>query len=449
MTIDFLREVFREHATEQAVVTPERTWSFRELLDAIDATQREFGAAGIVLGSVVSLEADYAPGSIAALLALFEMGAIVVPIAPASEARRERFLAIAGVEHRVRFAPGGSLQVLRGGPRLEHPLYRKLREAGHGGLVLFTSGYTGEPKAALHDVTRLLRKYHTRRHKTRTLLLLLFDHIGGFDTLLQSLSNGGAVIVPADRTPEAVSQAIERHKAEVLPASPSLLTLLLLSGAHQRHDLSSLRFITYGAEVMPQATLTRLAEEFPGVTLLQKYGLTELGTLRSQSKARDSLWVRVGGEGYQLRVREGKLEILAESSMLGYLNAPSPFTEDGWFITGDAVEVEGGYFRILGRESDLINVGGQKVYPAEVESVVAEVANVREVAVLGVPHPFTGQIVVARVVLERPEEARAVEARVREFCRDRLAPYMVPARVEVVAGPLHTDRSKLLRREGA
>src|SRR5262249_53483516 len=142
------------------------------------------------------------------------------------------------------------------------------------------------------------------------------------------------------RTSEGICRTIARHRVEVLPAAPSFLNLLLLSEAHRRHDLSSLRYITYGAEVMPQATLDRLAAAFPGVTLLQKYGLTELGTLRSHSRANDSLWVRVGGEGFQTRVVDGLLQVHAESSMLGYLNAASPFTEDGWFMTGDAVEVD-------------------------------------------------------------------------------------------------------------
>jgi acyl-CoA synthetase (AMP-forming)/AMP-acid ligase II len=132
--------------------------------------------------------------------------------------------------------------------------------------------------------------------------------------------------------------------------------------------------------------------------------------------------------------------------MLGYLNAPSPFTADGWFMTGDAVEQDGEYFRILGRASDLINVGGRKVYPAEVEAVVAEVENVKDVSVSGEAHPFTGQVVVARVTLERPEDPKAVELRVRAHCRAKLAPYMVPAKVVVAEGALTTERDKKVRR---
>jgi len=446
VSIDFLRGVFRTHADDEAIIHHDRPSTYSRLAESVEEASGRLALWGAGPGSVVSLEADFAPDSIAHFLALVEAGAISVPIGPTSASRADELRALAQVERRVSVSEAGGITLEATGARANHPLYTQLREGRHPGLVLFTSGYTGEPKAALHDCTRLLAKYRTRRHRLRTLMFLLFDHIGGIDSMLQALSNASTVVVPDDRTPEGICRTIARHRVEVLPASPSFLTLMLLSEAHRRHDLSSLRYITYGAEVMPQSTLERLAREFPRVTLLQKYGLTELGTLRSHSRANDSLWVRVGGEGYRTRVVDGMLEILADSSMLGYLNAPSPFTPDGWFMTGDAVEVDGEYLRILGRASDLINVGGRKVYPGEVESVVQEVENVAEVAVFGERHPFTGQIVVARITLRHPEDERAVERRVRDQCRARLEAYKVPAKVLITAEPLHSVRQKTTRR---
>jgi len=211
-------------------------------------------------------------------------------------------------------------------------------------------------------MSRLLGKYMTRRRSLRTLMFLLFDHIGGLDTLLYCLSNASTVVLIEDRRPAAVCAAVARHRVEVLPVAPSFINLMLLAGEHERHDLSSLRFITYGAEMMPPETLKRCAAAFPGVTLLQKYGTSEVGTLRSQSRSSDSPWVRIGGEDYAWRVADGRLEIRAGSAMLGYLNAPSPFTADGWFRNGDCVEVDGDYIRFLGRDSDVINVGGQRSF---------------------------------------------------------------------------------------
>jgi acyl-coenzyme A synthetase/AMP-(fatty) acid ligase len=311
--------------------------------------------------------------------------------------------------------------------------------------VLFTSGSTGTSKAALHDVGVLLEKFRARRHRLVTITFLLLDHIGGINTLLYTLANGGTAVTISRRDPDLVCRLIEQHRVELLPTTPTFLNLLLLSEAHTRHDLSSLRRISYGTEVMPETTLRRLRTVFPSVDLVQTYGLTEVGILRARSKESGSLFVKVGGEGFETRVADGILFIRARSAMLGYLNAPSPFDEEGWFNTQDCVEVDGEYIRIIGRRSDIINVGGEKVYPAEVESVLMRMENVRDATVYAEPNPIAGQIVAARLALDRPEDLFSLKRRVRSFCRDHLAPFKVPARIEVVEGDLAGPRYKKLR----
>src|SRR5262249_40028218 len=152
-----------------------------------------------------------------------------------------------------------------------------------------------------------------------------------------TLANLGCLIVPAERSPASVCAVIERHRAELLPTSPSFLNLLLLAEAHRDYDLSSLRLITYGSELMPERTLRLANAAFPQARFQQTYGLSELGILRSKSSANDSLLLKVGGEDYETKVVDGTLRIRSACSMLGYLNAPSPFDRDGWFDTGDAV----------------------------------------------------------------------------------------------------------------
>jgi long-chain acyl-CoA synthetase len=157
---------------------------------------------------------------------------------------------------------------------------------------------------------------------------------------------------------------------------------------------------------MSESTLKRLKIIFPEAKLLQTYGLIELGVMRSKSEKDDSLWVKVGGEGYTTRVVDGLLEIKAKSAMLGYLNAPSPFTEDGWFKTGDAVEMKGEYIKILGRKSELINVGGGKVYPQEVEGVIQEMENAVDVTVCGEKNSVLGNIFCAKLVLLKDQNRK-------------------------------------------
>jgi len=182
---------------------------------------------------------------------------------------------------------------------------------------------------------------------------------------------------------------------------------------------------------MAQSTLSRLKEAFPDVKLQQTYGLIELGVLRSKSKSDDSLWIKVGGEGYDLRVVDGLLEIKADSAMLGYLNAPSPFTDDGWFMTGDQVEVDGDYLKILGRKSEIINVGGEKVYPAEVESVIQELSNVAEVTVFGEKNPLMGNIVCAKVRLISDEDNKSFTLRLKKYCKLHLQSFKIPVKVTI------------------
>jgi acyl-CoA synthetase (AMP-forming)/AMP-acid ligase II len=170
------------------------------------------------------------------------------------------------------------------------------------------------------------------------------------------------------------------------------------------------------------------------VEFRQTYGLIELGVLRAKSASKNSLLVKLGGEGYDLRVVDGKLEIKAEASMLGYLNAPSPFTDDGYFRTGDRVEQHGDFLKIIGRESEQINVGGEKVFPVEVETVLLA------------SHPLSGKIVCADVVANSVDmDEPAMRTLIRKFCNERLESYKVPIKIRFVEGPLAGERQKRVR----
>jgi len=402
---------------------------------------------GVTAGTVTALVGHYSPGSISLLLALLQARAIVVPLSVDALPHRDEFFAVAGVEHE--FAVDANdrwTHTRRGAPsRDDAPLYQQLRTAGHPGIVLFSSGSTGPNKAAVHDATRLLERFQVRRHRFCVLTFLLFDHIGGLNTLFYGLANGGTVVSTPNRTPDAVCGLIERHRVDLLPVSPTFLNLLLMSDAWRRHDLSSLKRITYGTEVMPLSTLHRLKEAFPGVILQQTYGLSETGILQTKSRDDGSVWMRVGGQGYETKVVDGVLWIRSSTAMLGYLNAASPFDKDGWMNTQDAVEVDGEYLHILGRRSDVINVGGQKVFPAEVESVLLQLSNVRDAAVYGEPNPIMGQVVATRVNLSQPEDEDAFRKRARRFCRERLAPHKMPVRIELTGADQFTARFKKTR----
>jgi acyl-CoA synthetase (AMP-forming)/AMP-acid ligase II len=325
-------------------------------------------------------------------------------------------------------------------------LLTELVAGGDPGLILFSSGSTGTPKAILHNLRLVADKFRAPGPRMVAIAFLMLDHFGGINTILAITSRLGTVVTVPDRSVVSICRAIERHRVEVLPATPSFLNLLVRSDALAHFDLGSLRRITYGTEVMPEETLRRVRQAFPRAELQQTYGLSELGVLRSKSRNDGSLWVRVGGEGFETKTVEGILWIKSRYAMVGYLNAPSPFDGAGWFNTQDRVEIDGDWIRILGRDTDLINVAGQKVYPAEVEQHILELENISDVAVYGESSPLLGQIVVAKVVIIEEESAASLKQRIRRACSQKLAAFKLPTKVVVAdAAELYSARHKKMR----
>jgi long-chain acyl-CoA synthetase len=338
-------------------------------------------------GDVVALIGDFDARSLSTLLRLIDRGAVLVPLTEATQPDHEYFFEAAAVDFVVEDGAVRRRSNIQG-PR---PLLTRLRQSGNPGLVLFSSGTTGRPKAILHDFTHFLARYRTPRPTLRTLNFLLFDHIGGINTLFHTIFNGGQVVAPSGRTPESVVNTIRQYRVELFPTTPTFLRLMLLEGALDARQLESLKVITYGTERMDQPTLDRLCEALPHVDFRQTYGMSELGILRVKSQARNSLWMTVGGEGVETKVVDDVLWIRSINRMLGYLNAPSPFDADGWYDTGDLVEQDGRFLKIVGRSKQVINVGGVKVLPSEVERVALLHPGVLRAKARGVPNPLTGQ----------------------------------------------------------
>jgi len=431
-------------ADREAIIRGGQSLTYAQLVLRIEAWRHILADRGLSVGSVVAVRGDYSPDICALFLAVVFQGRVLVAL-PVDEDVRPLLVA-AGAEALFDFTENleaWSYTALT--PGTPPPVLERLRERGGAGLVVFTSGTTGQGKAALFDFDTLVERYRKPRPGYRTLVFLKLDHLGGIHTMLHTLAHGGTLVVGDERQPVAVARAIERHRIELLPTTPTFLRMLVISRMHERHDLSSLRLITYGTEPMPPSTLEALQRTFPGVGLKQTYGLTELGVLPTRSRAPGSLWLEVGGLGCEARVVDNVLWLRSQTAMLGYLNAPSPFDEEGWYNTHDVVEVDGPYIRILGRTTELINVGGQKVYPSEVESALLELDNVCEATVWGEANPVTGQVVAARVTLAQPEDQESFERRLHRFCRGRLADYKIPIIVEIVAGGHHSQRFKKIR----
>lgn len=436
-----------EWGDDTALVWNDRTASYAELRRLMQEWQTEFDARGVRAGSVVAIEGGFSPNACAAFLALAAAGAIVAPLTPLMRAHRDQFLEIAEASLLIELDESDAWTAVTFDRRVTNAVTQRLVASGNPGLVIFSSGSTGAPKAILHDLAKILEKFRKLRQKKTTLTFLLFDHIGGVDTMLNAFGSGGTIVTVPNRNPDVVAKAIAKHRVHTLPTSPTFLNLLLISGAWQAHDMSSLKVIAYGTEPMPESTLKRLNEAFPQAALVQTYGMSELGVLRSRSRDSQSLWIKFTGEGFQTKVVDGLLWVKAETAMLGYLNAPDLFDAEGWLNTQDAVEVDGEYLRILGRKTDLINVGGQKVYPAEVENLLLQLDNVEDVAVFGKAHPMMGHVVAARFKLKESEPLDVFKRRMNQFCRGKVANFQIPVFVELTDDSQFGARFKKMRHE--
>lgn len=443
----FLLERFRDYGPKEAIIWKDEPYSYARLLESIEECRSLLDRYRVQAGSVVVLEGDFTPGTLAFMFALIDRECLIVPLTSGMDSRKEEIYEIAQVQLVLAMDAEDRVSAASFPTPTSHELLVSLQQREHPGLILFSSGSTGKSKATVHDFTVMLKKFSTARIRAgkRIVGFLFFDHIGGINTVLNTLSSGGCLVALEDRSPDRVCAAIARHQAQVLPASPTFLNLLLLSEAYRRHDLSSLELINYGTEAMNEHTLTRIREVVPQAGLLQSYGMSEIGIIRSSSRSPDSLWMKFKGEEYETRVVDGLLEVKSEFTMLGYLNAESRFTEDGWYRTGDAVECDGEYFRIRGRQSEMINIGGEKIYPVEIENVLLQMDEVIEASVAGETNLITGTMVTATVQLRDRLPAAEFRARMRTFCRDKLPAWGIPQKCVIVEELAPGNRMKKKR----
>jgi len=378
----------------------------------------------IKCGDVVALIGDFNPHSIVTLLELIDMDVIVVPLTSDTRIQHDYFFEAALVDVVVEGNSVKRIAHIR-----QHELIQKLRSDQRAGLILFSTGTTGRPKAILHDLTLFMKRFDTPRPALKAISFLLFDHIGGINTLLHTLFNKGTVVAPETRTVENILELCIKHEIEVLPTTPTFLRMMLLSGLIPNSVPNTLKIITYGTERMDQPTLDAVCDLLPNVDFRQTYGMSELGIVRVKSEARNSLFMKVGGEGVETRVVGDVLEIRSETRMLGYLNAKNPFDSNGWYNTNDIVETKNDYCKIIGRINEVINVGGLKFMASEVERVALTFPMVKLVKAIAKQNPITGQHV--ELLVQPNEEKTFDKNQLMTFLKDRLEKHQVPKRIRV------------------
>jgi acyl-CoA synthetase (AMP-forming)/AMP-acid ligase II len=337
--------------------------------------------------------------------------------------------------------------------------------------LLFTSGTTGKPKGVMTTHGQNLRTFVTwtdligLREGDRYLVVNPFFHSFGYKGgWLSALLRGATVLPHAVFDAGAVLERIAEERITFLPGPPTLYQSLLAHPDRAKHDLSSLRLAATGAAVIPVELVRRMREELGFDTVITAYGLTETCGVVTMCRPEDDaetiattsgraipgVEVRcVDRAGRALPAGEaGEIVVRGYNVMKGYFDDPEETRKtieaDGWLHTGDVGVLDTrGNLRITDRIKDMFIVGGFNCYPAEIENQLYGLPGVAQVAVVGVPDERMGEVGAAFVV--PAPGAKLTSGGVIAWCRENMANYKVPRRVEIV-GALPTNASgKIMR----
>ena len=312
------------------------------------------------------------------------------------------------------------------------------RPASHGQAtewILFTSGTMGRPKLVQHSLESLTGPLADGPVASNATVWSTFYDIrryGGLQILLRALLGGGSLLL---------SHAGETSGDFVNRAAAAGVTHLLGTPTHWRRALMSpavsqlaLRYVRLSGEVADQAILNQLATAFPTAAITHAYASTEAGVGFEVKDGLEGFPPAVLGthDGRDIRIVDGSLRIRSNRTAAGYLGHDSLADADGFVDTGDMVLERDGRCYFAGRRSGVINVGGQKVHPEEVEAVITRHPGVRMVQVRGRRSPITGMLVVADIVLRPDYAIGTIEPEVLAACRAVLPAHKVPAMIRVV-----------------
>lgn len=340
-------------------------------------------------------------------------------------------------------------------------------EEGDVANLLYTSGTTGFPKGVMlthlniWDNAENFAKIHYQQNDRLMVAAPLFHCWGLINGVLATLYAGGTVIIEQRFITEKILSDIEIYKPTIFQGVPTMYNYLCKSPDMKKRDISSLRFVLSAAAPMPVELIRTLKEEY-GIEYAEAYGLTEVSpviTTAPYPKTRpgscgyamgDTQFRVVNERGEDVPLGEpGELWCRGTAVMKGYLNKPQATREvidsDGWFHTGDIVTMDkDGYIYIVDRTKDMINFGGFKVYPREVEEVLHKHPKIRDAAVVGVKDEVKGELVKAFIVASEGEKLS--EEEVSRFCREKIASYKVPRLIEFVDQIPRSASGKTLRR---
>ena len=466
--------------------SPSLVVSYRALAEQVERLSGRMRSAGLKPGDRVAIVLPNGLEFLVVFLALTHARLVAAPINPADKPDEIRFLVEdAGAKAVVAETADVTLREAAAGlglpiwqpsvdsngvvqvPELPTMSRASIDAPSPDDVALFayTSGTTGRPKCVplthanvVWSSRNIAAHYDLTAADCSLLVLPLFHGHGLIGATLSTLASGGSVIVPPRFSASEFWKLFWNHHATWYTAVPTIHQVLLTRADSDGAPHSEPRFIRSCSAPLAQTILTKLENRF-GAPVLEAYGMTEAAH-QVASNPLPPLPRKPGtvGPGAGISIIDktglhvaantpGEVVVRGPNVMRGYRNNPQANAEaftDGWFRTGDLGEIDSdGYLALTGRTKDLINRGGEKISPAEVEAVLLEHPAVAEAAVFGVPDAKYGEEVSAAVVLK----STATEKELQVFCRTRLADFKVPRLIHVVAAMPTNAMGKVLRHE--
>jgi acyl-coenzyme A synthetase/AMP-(fatty) acid ligase len=321
--------------------------------------------------------------------------------------------------------------------------------------VLLTSGTTGRPKMVVHPLVSLAGAIGAGAWHTEVIWGTFYDirRYGGLQIFLRAVLTGSSLVLTGPQEP--VADFLRRAGAAGvthISGTPSHWRRALMSS---EADRIAPRYIRLSGEIADQAVLNSLRSFYPDAEIGHAFATTEAGVA---FEVRDALSgfpasVLTGTPGVDLKVVDTTLRVRSARTAGRYLGDNPPVLKDpeGYVDTGDVLELRDGRYYFRGRRDGVINVGGLKVHPEEVEAVLNRHPRVRLSLVKTKKNPITGALVVADVLLKEPstpgdEQSRELQRDIKQFCRASLAPHKVPAAIRFVPDLAISETGKLVRR---
>jgi acyl-coenzyme A synthetase/AMP-(fatty) acid ligase len=306
-------------------------------------------------------------------------------------------------------------------------------------ICIPTSGTTGEPKLVRQTMSALLgriRRDESSRARPRWLFTYHPATFGGLQVILTALSNSAALVSPSNTSISFLCDAALKHRITHVSGTPTFWRAFVSALGVQAEELR-LEQITLGGEIADESVLRLLRTTFPSARIRHIYASTEAGALFSVRDGRAGFpaeWLKTGVDGVQLRICNNILQVRSPRAMLGYAaSARAVMADDVWLITGDSVEQVGDRVYFRGRQDSILNVGGAKVNPEEVEHLILRMPEVSDAHVYGVANALTGVVLAADIVLQPGQQDAELRPVINSRLRSSLDAYKVPRIVKFVS----------------